>query len=55
LPLFNGDYYNENNLIVDKGFCESYISSLKIGTPVQFVRYGFCRLDDISTAIFTHK
>ena len=55
LPLYNGDYYNENNLIVDKGLCESSISFMKIGTPVQFVRYGFCRLDDVSTAIFTHK
>lgn len=55
LPLYNGDSYNENNLIIDKGMCEKYVSSLKIGTPIQFVRYGFCRLDDVSTAIFTHK
>jgi len=55
LPLYNGDTYNENNLLVDCGLVESYISKLELGTVIQFVRYGFCRIDDNSTAIFTHR
>lgn len=55
LPLYNGDNYNENNLIVDCGLSESYISKLELGTVIQFVRYGFCKIDDRSTAIFTHR
>lgn len=55
LPLYNGDNYNENNLLVDCGLSESYISKLELGTVIQFVRYGFCKIDDRSTAIFTHR
>lgn len=55
LPLYKGEHYNENNLIVEEGLSELYLSQLKIGTIVQFVRYGFCRIDDFSTAIFTHR
>ena len=55
LPLYDGDKYNVNNLIEDCGLAESYISKLDLGTVIQFVRYGFCRIDDSSTAIFTHK
>ncbi len=55
MPLYKGDCYNENNLIIDKGLSESFVSKLKIGTSIQFVRYGFCRIDDVSTAVFTHR
>jgi glutamyl-tRNA synthetase len=55
LPLYRGDKYNENNLIEDCGLSESHISKLEVGTVIQFVRYGFCRIDDSSTAIFTHR
>ena len=55
MPLYKGDCYNENNLIIDNGLAESFISKLKVGTIIQFVRYGFCRIDDMSTAIFTHR
>ena len=55
LPLYRGDKYNENNLIEDCGLSESHISKLGVGTAIQFVRYGFCRIDDSSTAIFTHR
>ncbi|HEY0580140.1 MAG TPA: glutamate--tRNA ligase [Candidatus Nitrosocosmicus sp.] len=56
MPLYIGDGYNENNLIIDRGLSESFVSTLKTGTIVQFVRYGFCRIDDdASTAVFTHK
>lgn len=55
LPLYNGDHFNEKSLIIDTGLCESFISTLTSGTIIQFVRYGFCRLDGPSTAIFTHR
>jgi len=55
LPLYNGDIYNENNLVTDKGYAESFVSTLPLGSQFQFVRYGFCKVDDKSTAIFTHK
>ena len=55
LPLYNGENYNENNLLIDEGYAESFVSNLPLGTQFQFVRYGFCKVDDKSTAIFTHK
>jgi len=55
LPLYTGESYNENNLVIDKGYAESYVSNLPLGTQFQFVRYGFCKVDDKSTAIFTHR
>jgi glutamyl-tRNA synthetase len=55
LPLYNGDNYNENNLIVDSGYAESFVLKLPVGTCIQFVRYGFCKLDDHKTAVFTHR
>lgn len=55
LPLFNGDVYNPDNIIIENGVCESYISTMSNGDHIQFIRYGFCRKDDDSTAIFTHK
>lgn len=55
LPLYNGDIYNENNLIVDSGYAESFVLTLPVGTSIQFVRYGFCKLDDHKTAVFTHR
>ena len=55
LPLYDGDQYNENNLITDDGLAESFVSKLNIGTIIQFIRYGFCRIDSESTAIYTHR
>lgn len=55
LPLYKGETYNENNLYIDRGYAESFVSNLTPGTSLQFVRYGFCRVDDKTTAIFTHR
>ncbi|MBA3750383.1 MAG: glutamate--tRNA ligase, partial [Nitrosopumilus sp.] len=55
MPLYQGDNYNEDNLKIERGLSESFVSQLEFGTIVQFVRYGFCRIDDSSTAIFTHR
>jgi glutamyl-tRNA synthetase len=53
--LYKGEEYNTNSLEVAQGFAESFASRLKPGTQVQFVRFGFCRIDDAKTSIFTHR
>ncbi len=53
--LYIGEDYNTNSLEVVKGVAESFMSGLKHGTVVQFVRFGFCRIDADGTAIFTHR
>jgi glutamyl-tRNA synthetase len=53
--LYKGDEYNTNSLEVAQGFAERYASRLKPDTSVQFVRFGFCRIDDANTAILTHR
>jgi glutamyl-tRNA synthetase len=53
--LYIGDTYNANSLEVWKGVCESYVTSLKPDSKLQFVRMGFCRIEGDSLAIFTHR
>lgn len=42
-----------------EGFCEKEVASLKVGSVIQFERFGFCRLDaieeDVFSFWFTHK
>ncbi|MDQ3873421.1 MAG: glutamate--tRNA ligase [Thermoproteota archaeon] len=49
------DNYNTNSLEVARGVAESFVLSLKHNTHIQFVRFGFCRIDDHRTAIMTHR
>jgi glutamyl-tRNA synthetase len=44
--LFSGEKFNKESLKSVEGYCESECSYLKKGDIVQFVRYGFCILDD---------
>jgi len=44
--LFIEEKFNKNSLGMDEGYCEPSCSSLKKGSIIQFVRYGFCILDD---------
>jgi glutamyl-tRNA synthetase len=53
--LYKDELYNDNSLEVWKGFRESFVSTLKTDTKVQFVRSGFCRIDGTDTAIYTHR
>ncbi len=53
--LYIGEQYNANSLEIIEGFAESFVSTLKPDTRIQFVRFGFCRLDNGNTAIFTHR
>jgi len=48
-PLFIGEdeeTYNPDSLIIEEGLCEPECMKLKEGETIQFVRYGFVRLDD---------
>ncbi|MEW6605746.1 MAG: glutamate--tRNA ligase, partial [Thermoproteota archaeon] len=53
--LYIGEEYNTNSLEIARGFAESFVSDLKPDARVQFVRFGFCRIDDSQTAIMTHR
>ncbi len=53
--LYIGEEYNTNSLEIARGFAESFVSGLKPDARVQFVRFGFCRIDDSQTAIMTHR
>ena len=53
--LYIGDNYNTNSLVISKGYSESFVEKLAIGTTVQFVRFGFCRLDKPGAGIFAHS
>jgi glutamyl-tRNA synthetase len=44
--LFINDEFNKESLRTVEGYCESECSYLKKGEVVQFVRFGFCILDD---------
>lgn len=53
--LFIGDKFNSNSLETLDGFAESFVTTLPAGTMIQFIRLGFCRIEDNKSAIFTHK
>jgi glutamyl-tRNA synthetase len=47
--------YNTNSLEISQGFAESFVSHLEPDVQVQFVRFGFCRIDGNQIAIMTHR
>jgi glutamyl-tRNA synthetase len=53
--LFNGDSFNPHSLIIVTGVVESYILSMKLGTILQFVRFGFCKLSSYGSATYAHR
>ncbi len=53
--LYIGEQYNTNSLQIAQGFAESFVSALKPDARVQFVRFGFCRIDGKNQAIMTHR
>lgn len=53
--LYINDEYNEKSLETINGYAESYVSKLRTGDSVQFVRFGFCRIDSEGVAILTHR
>ena len=53
--LFNGDEFNEDSLEELDVYTEPQYLELKEGEEIQFVRFGYCRKDSQTQAIFTHK
>jgi glutamyl-tRNA synthetase len=53
--LYVGEQFNSESLQIASGYAESYVSKLDVGSMIQFVRFGFCRLDGNNTAIMAHK
>jgi len=53
--LYIGEEYNPASLQTIEGYAESYISRLKPDDRVQFIRFGFCRIDSTNVAILTHR
>ncbi|RLE82208.1 MAG: glutamate--tRNA ligase [Thermoprotei archaeon] len=46
-----------NNIVIEEGLAEPSIKSLKVGERIQFIRYGFAKLDEIKedeTRIFIY-
>ncbi len=54
-PLLIGQEFNPESLKIVSGFAELASKEIHIGSIVQFVRFGFCRMDDEHIAIFTHR
>ena len=53
--LFSNEEFDRNSLEIASGYAESFVSTLPVNSNIQFVRYGFCRLDGDQQAIFTHR
>lgn len=51
--FINGDF-NKESLHTYNGIAESYVSKVRAGSNIQFVRFGFCRLQTNGVAIYTH-
>lgn len=55
LPLMVDDEFNKESLKIVKGFAEAACGDLKPDDKVQFIRFGFCRIDSPGLAILTHR
>jgi len=53
--LFIDDKFNEGSLEEIDVYTEPHYLKLKDGTKIQFIRFGYCRKDSASQAIYTHK
>ncbi|MFQ6135314.1 MAG: glutamate--tRNA ligase family protein, partial [Nitrososphaerales archaeon] len=54
-PLIVEGMFNRESLKIVRGFAEEACRSLKPDDKVQFIRFGFCRVDTPRVAILTHK
>jgi glutamyl-tRNA synthetase len=54
-PLFVGDIPNRDSLRRLEGLAEPLSAGLAVGEMVQFVRFGFCRIDSPGVAILAHR
>jgi glutamyl-tRNA synthetase len=53
--LFKDGEFNRESLKEVSGLAEAEAANLKVGEIIQFVRFGFCRVDGEGVAIFAHK
>ena len=53
--FYEEERFNENSLEELEVYTEPHYLTLKEGTEIQFVRFGYCRKDSANQAIFTHK
>lgn len=53
--LFTDDQFNEDSLEIKKALTEQHYLELNVGSEIQFIRFGYCRKDSASQAIYTHK
>ncbi|MFN4337234.1 MAG: glutamate--tRNA ligase [Candidatus Nitrosocaldus sp.] len=53
--LYIDDSYNIESLETVHAYIESYAGKVSIGSIVQFVRFGFCRVDASGVFIMSHK
>ena len=53
--LFIDDTFNEDSLEEIEVYVEPYYLELKEGSEIQFIRFGYCRKESASLAIFTHR
>ena len=54
-PLLLNGQFNDQSLRTIKGIAERALGTLPVGEIVQFVRFGFCRIDSHGVVILTHK
>jgi glutamyl-tRNA synthetase len=47
--------FRDDSLTIVKGFVERYFSNINEGEIIQFVRFGFCRVDGKDKVIFAHR
>jgi glutamyl-tRNA synthetase len=52
--LFIDEEFNKDSLRIYNGIAESNVSKVEAGSSIQFVRFGFCRLQTNGVAIYTH-
>ena len=52
--LFINGVFNKDSLHTYNGIAESYVSKVRAGSNIQFVRFGFCKLQTNGVAIYTH-
>jgi len=53
--LYLNDKFNPNSLEIVEGYAESSVLQLKSRIPIQFIRFGFCILEEKKSSIFTHR
>jgi glutamyl-tRNA synthetase len=52
--LFINEEFNKDSLYKYNGIAESYVSKVPTSSNIQFIRFGFCRLQSSGVAIYTH-